>query len=385
VSQSRKIIYLVTEDWYFWSHRLSLAEAARKQGHEVFVITNPGEFADRIVSKGFTLFPLALHRSVGSPFRELGAVIKLIRLYKGIKPDLVHHVALKPVILGSFAAWLAGVPHVVNAYTGLGHLFIFDSWTSRFFMSIVAPLMSVILKGKRFHSIVQNSDDEKQLLKLGLVNAKHVSLVRGSGVDTTEFKYSPEPVTDSPVVLFASRLLKDKGIIEFIEAAKLLKRNGTSARVVVVGELDEANPTSISKTELNAWIDQGIIEWWGYRDDMGEVFRQVHIVCLPSYREGLPKVLLEAAACGRPVVTTDVPGCRDIVIDGINGFLVPAKDHVSLAEAIHRLIESPDLRKKLGSAGRKRVVENFEIDIVNSATIGLYNKLLLAQDQHDKY
>lgn len=372
----KKLVYLVTEDWYFCSHRLALALAARQAGFEIHVITNAGESADQILSIGLILHPLTMHRAIGSPLRELATLIKLILLYRRIRPDLIHHVSLKPVIYGSVAAWLTGVPRVVNAYTGLGYLFISDSRLARIFTSVIAPLMSVIMKNSRSHSVVQNSDDEKVLLKLGLIQASRTTLIRGSGVDTKQFYYEPEVTTDRPVVLFASRLLKDKGILEFIEAARTLKDTMTTARFVVVGTSDEANPASIDPAILNESVANGIVEWWGQRDDMCDVFKQSHIVCLPSYREGLPKVLLEAAACGRPIVTTDVPGCREVVVDGINGFLVPVRESAGLADAIQRLLASPELRRQMGEAGRKRVVQNFDVDKVNAVTIEVYNRLL---------
>lgn len=375
MNSSKKIVYLVTEDWYFWSHRLSLAEAASGQGYEIIVITNADEYKQRIIGRGFTLLPMRLSRSIANPFKELHTVISLTSLYKQIKPDIVHHIALKPIVAGSIAAWLAGIPHIINSYTGLGYLFISDSLSSRLFISVVAPLMSLIMRGKKFNSIVQNADDMKILSDLGLLNVDKTVLIRGSGVDTKLFQYSPEVSVDKPVVLFASRLLRDKGIIEFIEAVKLLKKRAVNARFVIVGDLDTASPTSIDASELDTWIKGGVVEWWGQRDDMYEVYRQVHIVCLPSYREGLPKVLLEAAACGRSIIATNVPGCREAVIDGMNGLLVPVKDSVNLAEAISRLLDSPELRYRMGKAGRRHITENFDMEIINSHTIRLYNGL----------
>jgi len=370
-----RLLYLVTEDWYFWSHRLSLAEQASRQGYEISVVTNPGQYQEKLLSKGFKVYPLTLPRSVGTPLQELRTLITLAKLYRLIKPDLIHHIALKPVIAGSIAAWITRMPRVINAYTGLGYLFIAESRVSRFFISVVAPVMSLVLKSKRFHSIVQNADDKLVLLKLGLVNKDRLSLVRGSGVDTRLFSHSPEPQTDKPLVLFASRLLRDKGIVEFVNAARLLTNSGVPARFIIVGPIDPANPTSITTAELDSWIKEGIIEWWGHRDDMNEVFRQVNIVSLPSYREGLPKVLLEAGACGRPIVTTDVPGCRDVVIDGMNGLLVPVRDADKLAIALHDLLTSPALRYRMGEAGRTYITENFDINTINSATIKIYNDL----------
>ncbi len=374
----KKIVYLVTEDWYFCSHRRQLAEAVQQAGFTVSVITRAGVFADRVRRRGFDLYPLDLHRSLGSPLRESGTIYRLVGLYRQIKPDLVHHVGLKAIIVGSLAAWIARVPRVVNAYTGLGHVFMADSLLPRFARYAVMPLTSVFLRGKRINSIVQNPDDEKLLLKHRLIHADRTSLIRGSGVDIDKFRYIAEPVTEQPVVLFASRLLRDKGIMEFAAACRVLQSRGVRARFVIVGKPDKDNPTSIDETEVCEWVDEGLVEWWGYRDDMSEAFEQANLVCLPSYREGLPKVLLEAAACGRAIVTTDVPGCREVVINGLNGFLVPARDHNRLADAIERLLGDPDMRRSMGKAGRQRVVENFTLEAVNTATIKLYNRLLCA-------
>jgi glycosyltransferase involved in cell wall biosynthesis len=372
----RKILYLVTEDWYFWSHRLALAEAAKREGHTVYIVTNQGRYAASLAVKGFILLDLKIHRSVGSPVNELSTVLKLAKLYRHIKPDLVHHIALKPIVIGSMAAWLSRVPTVVNAYTGLGYLFITNTYNSLVFKHLAVPFLTLIMRSKRYYSIVQNPDDEAMLDNLGLTRPDRTLLIKGSGVDVDTFMPNSEPDSDSPIVLFASRLLKDKGIMEFIEAVKVLRQRNNPARCVLVGDRDEANPTSISEEDLQEWIDQGIIEWWGYREDMADVFSQVHIVCLPSYREGLPKVLLEAAASGRPIVTTDVPGCREVVLDGVNGLLVPVRDHEKLADALQTLIGSPSLRVRMGSAGRARVVDNFSIHRVNQATLDLYNMLL---------
>jgi glycosyltransferase involved in cell wall biosynthesis len=374
--KSKKILYLVTEDWYFWSHRLALAEDAKREGYTVYIVTNQGRHAASLAVKGFILLNLKIHRSIGSPKNEISTVFKLVKLYKHIKPDLVHHIALKPILIGTIAAWLSRVPAVVNAYTGLGYLFISNTLNSRIFNYMVVPFLALIMRNKRFFSIVQNPDDQAVLNNMKLIQSDRSFLIKGSGVDIEKFTFSREPDSESPIVLFASRLLKDKGIIEFIEAVKSLRERNVAARYVLVGNRDGANPTSISEEDLQEWIDQGIIEWWGYREDMADVFRQVHIVCLPSYREGLPKVLLEAAASGRPIVTTDVPGCREVVLDGVNGLLVPVRDHEKLADALQTLIGSPSLRVRMGSAGRARVVDNFSIHRVNQATLDLYNMLL---------
>ena len=371
-----KILYLVSEDWYFCSHRLKLAIAAREHGYAVVVATQNGEYADTIIANGFTLIPVIVYRSITSFYKELWAVFRLYKIYKNVQPDLVHHVSLKPSLTGSIAAWFAGVPHVVNAYTGLGHAFISRSLLMLFIVFAILPTIGLLLKGRRVYSIVQNNDDKEALLESGLINPARTVLIRGSGVDTSEFSVSPEPDGDKLIVLFASRLLKDKGIYEYIHAIGRLKETGVSARFVIVGDCDVGNPTSISRSELDNWMGEGLIEWWGHHKDMSRVFKQVHIVCLPSYREGLPKVLLEAAASGRPIVTTDVAGCREVVVNGLNGFLVPVKDPVALADSIRKLIDSAELRRQMGQAGRKRVEENFALDIINRNTVALYDELM---------
>ncbi len=378
----KKILYVVTEDWYFWSHRQGLATAARLQGYEIHVLTRPGEFSGKITEQGFKLHPLYMSRSIGNLVSELNTLLKLCGYYRDIKPDLVHHIALKPAIFGSIAALITRTPLVINSYTGLGFLFISESLFSQIFRAVLLPVFSLLLRSKCFYSIVQNTSDKNLLTELGLIVPERTVLIRGSGVDVSHFHYMPEIETDSPVVLFASRLLKDKGLIEFIDAAKKIKAKGVKARFILVGDIDDGNPTSISHVEINSWLVTDLIEWWGHRDDMPEVFRLANIVCLPSYREGLPKILLEAAACGRSIVTTDVPGCTEVVIDNVNGLLVPVRDSDSLADAICKLLGSASLRQQMGLAGRKLVEENFAIQQVNTVTIRLYNDLLVKDNQN---
>lgn len=371
----KKILYVVTEDWYFWSHRLSLAEAAQRQGYEVHVVTRPGEYAKQIAAKGFIFHPLFMNRGIGSLLDEIGTFFRLYRYYRELAPDLVHHIALKPVLMGSCAATIARIPAVINSYTGLGFLFISDSRFASIFRKFILPLISPILRSKRFYSIVQNQDDLSLLEKSGLIEPARTVLIPGSGVDTNLYTCSKEYETDKPVVLFASRLLRDKGIHEFIEAVRLLRNRNISARFVVAGDTDSGNPTSIRNSEVIEWVNQGLIEWWGYRDDMHYVLRESHIVCLPSCREGLPKILIEASASGRAIITTDVPGCREAVREGVNGLRVPVKDVVRLAAAIERLLSDSELRISMGEQGRKMVEELFDMEKVNSATLDLYGKL----------
>jgi len=372
----KSILYLVTEDWYFWSHRKILAERTLKEGYKVIVATNPGDYTDKITAIGIEVVPITMARSVATPIKEINSILKLVEINKKYKPDLVHNISLKPILLGSIAARIAGVPRVINAYTGLGYIFISSSWSSLIFKKVVTPFLSLLFKREQFYSIVQNKDDEALLMDEGLIKTEKYSLICGAGVDTSHFKYTPEEPTDTPIVMFASRLLIDKGVREFIEACKILKARNTCANYVVVGDVDEDNPSSISKAELNGWLNDQLFEWWGHRDDMYDVICSANVVCLPSYREGLPKILLEAASVGRAIVTTDVPGCRSIVTNKINGLIVNAKDAISLADAMESLICSPASRIEMGRAGRTMVENKFNVNIINQQTIDLYASIL---------
>jgi len=372
----KKIVYVVTEDWYFWSHRLGLAEEAKNKGYEVFVLTREGAYSDKIEKKGFILIPISILRGFASPLRELQVIIQLVKQYKTIKPDLIHHIALKSILLGSIAALLARIPIVINSYMGMGYLFISNNFKTRFVRAFIVWLMAKILRTDKYNSIVQNSHDYKVLSELGLIDSSTTTLIQGSGVDTQVFDYSEEVSDNSKIILFASRLLADKGIYDFIAAARILREQDLPVRFIIVGDRDEENPTCIKEEEILTWVDEGIVEWWGYKENMHEVFAQVHIVCLPSYHEGFPKVLLEAASCGRPIITTNIPGCRDIVNDGLNGFLIPVKNPIRLAGAMEKLLSSSIVRSKMGLAGRKRVIDSFNSERINKQTIDLYNSLL---------
>ena len=373
---TKSIVYFVTEDWYFCSHRLSLAVAAKKVGYCVYVITRVTSHGDVIESAGLNLIPINLSRRGRNPFAEAMIVKQLIGIYKRIRPHIVHHVAMKPVIYGSIAARVAGVPAVVNAMAGLGYLFSSDSTMAHILRPVIKGLFRFLLKNERTTVILQNPDDVEVMCGSGAVNKENVRLILGSGVDTEEYRREPES-GDVPIVLLASRLLWDKGVGEFVEAASVLKKEGVLARFVLAGEGDDENPGSISKTQLNTWQEQGDVECWGRRSDMPTVLAESHIVCLPSnYGEGVPKVLIEAAACGRPIVTTDTPGCREIVKDGVNGILVPIRDVAALVRAIRTLLDSPDLRSRMGHEGRQLVKRKFSIEIVLDETLAVYESMM---------
>ena len=370
-----KLLYFVTEDWYFCSHRLALAIAAQKAGYEVVVVTRVNQHAELIRSHGLKLIHFELSRRSRNPFIEFGMIWRLLRVYREEQPDIVHHVALKPVLYGSIAARLTGVPAVVNALAGLGFLFISKHFQARVIRLLVESAFRLLFNDPNVRVIFQNPDDMALLTSHGVLVTKQGVLIRGSGVCTLQFNVTPE-VYGLPLVVLASRMLWDKGIAEFVEAVRQLRGQGVAARFALVGEGDPDNPASISNKQLSQWQNEGIIEWWGQRDDMPRVFAQSHIVCLPSYREGLPKVLVEAAACGRPIIATDVPGCREIVHDGENGLLVPAKDFYALANALRQLIDNPSLRIVMGKRGREIVESKFSIEHVVTQTLTLYKELI---------
>jgi len=369
-----KLLYLVTEDWYFCSHRLPLARVARDAGFEVVVATRVAKHEQQILEAGLRVVPINMHRRGRSVFHEVATLWQLIKLYRSERPVLVHQVALKPVIYGSIAAWFTRVPIVINALAGLGYVYSSSTWSARLIRPLVTRVLSMLLRGRRVRSIVQNSDDFQILRDLG-VSFRQITMIRGSGVDTCAYCISPEPnigPTDQVVVTIVSRMLWDKGLGELIECVRILRRWKVPVTFWLVGAPDPENPTSIHESVLQKWHDEGIVKWLGQRDDVSSIWAQSHIAVLPSYREGLPKSLLEASACGRAIVATDVPGCREIVHDEENGLLVAVKNPHELAIAISRLVREPLLRSRMGRRGREIVLKEFSEEHVTEQFLFLY-------------
>ena len=370
-----KLLFVVTEDWYFWSHRLDLARAAAQAGFDISIATRVTDHGERIQREGFRLFPIGLFRSSRNPFVELASVFELIRLYRRERPAIVHHVAIKPIMYGSLAAWISGVPVVVNAFAGLGYAFTDETRRGSMVHTYLRRALKILLRLSKSVVVFQNKDDRDLLLEAGVVEIQHTRIIPGSGVDTKTFDVRPSAEKYS-IVMLASRMLWDKGIGEFVEAARRLKQEGVSARYVLVGRCDEHNPAVIEPTQLRRWVEEGVVEWWEHRDEMPSTLASATIVVLPSYREGLPKVLLEAAACGKPLIATDVPGCRDIVTHGINGLLVPVRDSTALAAAIDSLLRDSSRRAAMGVAGREGVIRTFSVEKVAGQVVDLYRELL---------
>ena len=370
-----RLLFVITEDWYFWSHRLDLARAARDAGFEVLIATRVRAHGERIAREGFGLLPIRMSRRSRHPLRELATVMELAGLYRRERPDIVHHVAMKPILYGSVAARLASVPAVVNAFAGLGYVFIAESRWAGFVRFLFGKALRWTLALPCARVVVQNAEDGERLVRDGIVQPGRVVVICGSGIDTALFAPSSEPAGE-PFVVLASRMLWDKGVREFVEAAGLMKAQGVRAKCVLVGMVDEENPAKIPEHQLQAWQAEGNIEWWGHRDDMRQVLSAARVVVLPSYREGLPKVLLEAAACAKPIVATDVPGCREVVRNGDNGILVPPKNAQALAQAIATLLQDPALCERMGRRGRDLVVKEFSVERIAGETVGLYRELL---------
>ncbi len=376
-ARPRKILYFATEDWVFCLHRLPLARAARDAGHEVVVVTRVRDHAAPIAAAGLRLIPLELSRGGMRPWQELRTLLQLFRIYRSERPALAHHVAVKPVLYGALVAALTGVPAVVNALTGLGFIFTSRSLLARLLRSPVELAMRVLLNRRGSRVIFQNADDLAALTAKRIVDPDNARLIRGSGVDIDAFTPSAEP-PGVPVVVLPARLLWDKGIGEFVAAARLLKARGLKARFALVGDRDAENPAAVPQAVLDAWRAEGVVELWGWRNDMAGVYRESHIVCLPSYREGFPKVMLEAAACARPLISTDVEGCREAVAHGRSGLLVPVRDTQSLADALAQLIGNPAQRAAFGAAARATVVGELSLTVVIERTLAVYREILPA-------
>ena len=375
-----KLLFVVADDWYFLSHRLPLARAALREGFEVVVATRIGTKGQEIRDAGFRLIPLEhLKREKRSPLGELRAIRELTAIYRRENPDIVHHVALKPVLYGSIGA--LGLPlKIVNAFAGLGYLESSRSPKAMILRTIIWNMMRFLLNRPKAFTILQNFEDRDFAVNILGMSEENTEVIMGSGVDLELFRSSPQP-SGVPIVMLPSRLLWNKGVAEFVAAAELLTSTGVKARFVLVGDTDEGSPSAIPRSRIAEWNDSGSIEWWGKMNNMQEVIPQGSIICLPSYREGIPKVLIEAAACGRPIVTTDVPGCRDVVQHYVNGMLVPARNTDVLALTIRVLLGNSDLRARMGDAGRK-IAAHFSQDVVIEKTLTRYALLTNSRTVH---
>jgi glycosyltransferase involved in cell wall biosynthesis len=376
IGRGRVLLFVDNDLGTFLWHRLALARAARDSGFEVHVATPASSDAASLATDGFAFHPVPLTRRGINPFREVLTVLALHRLYRRLKPDLVHHLRLKPVLYGTLAARLAGRPAVANSLTGLGYVFTATGREAATLRRIAQFGLRVALRHENSTVIFENPDDRRRFVDSELVNERRTAIVAGSGVDVNFFQETPFPA-GTPLVVLASRMLWDKGVGEFVEAARLIAGRGVHARFALVGDTDAGNPSAVPRDQLQKWHAEGVVEWWGFRRDIQDVLGQSHVVCLPSsYGEGIPRILIEAASCGRPLVATDAPGCREIVRDGLNGFLVPVKNAEFLANALQKLVVDKDLRIRMGANGRKLVLSGFSLQQVLVSNLAVYEELL---------
>ncbi len=370
-----RVLLFANTTWYLYNFRMALARRARDAGHEVLMAGPRDEYAERVRQAGFEWYPVEVSRRGMNPIIEAGAIIQCGRLYRRLRPELVHHFTIKPVVYGSLAARLAGVKRVVNSITGLGYAFMKSGPSGTLLRGLAAVLYRSAMRGPNTRAIFENRADLEFFVERRIVASEKATVVLGTGVDLERFRPTREPA-GAPVVLLASRMLWDKGVGEFVEAARILNREGVPARFVLAGTPDPGNPSTIAAEQLNAWAGEGDVEWLGRQEDMPAMYANCSVAVLPSQREGLPRTLVEAAASARPIVASDVPGCRDVVREGVNGLLVPPGDAAALATAIRRLLSDPELRRRMGEQGRRIAERDLADDPITRAVLLLYQDLL---------
>ncbi len=373
----RKVLFVVNDAGFFKSHRLRLAQEALARGFEPVVACGESTGENALEEFGIRCRSFDLSRSGLNPLRDLKTFLALLRIYRDEMPDIVHHVTIKPVIYGTLASRFAHVPAVVNAIPGMGFVFTQRGFTARVVRSLVNLLYRIALSHDNMRFIFQNREDLQSFVEHTVIPEQLTYLIRGSGIDLNEFPCTPEPADPITFVLVA-RMLSDKGIREFVAAARRVRVLQPAWRFLLVGGVDRGNPSSLSEAELHAWNAEGVVEWLGHRPDVCAILGRSHVVCLPSYREGLPKSLLEASGIGRPMIASNVPGCREVVRDGITGLLVEPRDSTALADAMLRLGQDPVLRRRLGRAARERAEGLYSIEDVVRDTFLIYDELLRA-------
>jgi glycosyltransferase involved in cell wall biosynthesis len=369
----RTILYVSNTAWYLFNFRLSLMQTMAGRGWKVNAAAPLDPYAGKLAAQGILFWETPLRRSSLNPLHDLVYLLRLWRLYREIKPDIIHLFTVKPVIYGSLAAWLAGVPGIVNSVPGLGYIFL----RGGIIQQLVGLLYKIVLRSPA-KIIFQNQEDMDLFLNLRLVTTTQTFLIRGSGVNRGYFNLKNIAVTEDPnctTFILLARMLWDKGIAEFVGAAQTVKAENPATRFILLGGSDAGNPAAVPREWLQEQHRQGYIQWIDHVDDVRPYLAASSVVVLPSYyKEGLPKSLLEAGALGKPIITTDIPGCRDIVEDGVNGLLVPVKDENSLTKAMLTLSKNKTWREHMGQAGRKRVMEFFDDRLIIQQTIEVYRE-----------
>jgi len=372
-----RVILFANTDWYLWNFRRSLALALRAAGHDVLLISPDGEHGRKLQALGLDWRPLPMDRRSLNPVREVGVLLHLVRFLRRERPDVVHGFTIKCAVYGSLAALAAGVPARVNAVAGMGYVFTSDSLKARVLRPVVRMLLRAALGGRGARLILQNPDDVALFQQARLVNAGQVRLIPGSGVDTARFSPGAARSGGARIrVLLPARLLWDKGLAEYAQAARLLQERSVRVELLLAGQPDPGNPAAVPEATVRGWVEAGLLQWLGHVDDMPALLRSVDIVALPSYREGLPKSLIEAGASGCALIATDVPGCREVVRHEVDGLRVPPRDAVALADAIERLVRDAGLRERLAAAAREKAVAEYDERLVVARTMAVYQELI---------
>lgn len=378
--RTQKVILFANTDWYLYNFRRSLALALKGEGYDVLLVSPAGEYGARLRALGLGWQPLHMDRRSVNPLRETALLMRFAGLLRRERPALLHNFTIKCAAYGSLAARIAHVPARINSVDGLGYVFASSERKARLLRPVVRTLLRPALRGRHAQLILQNPDDKAAFEHFRLAAPGSVDLIPGAGVDCT--RYAPRaapghPDDPRPCVLLAARLLWEKGIAEYAAAARALHAQGRPVRFLLAGTPDAGNPAAVPEATLRQWVEEGVLEWLGHVADMRKLYATVDIVALPSYyREGLPTALTEAAACGLPLVTTDMPGCREVVTDGQDGLLIPPRDAAALANAVARLLDSPALARRLGAAARAKALAVFDERIIIRRTLDVYRTLL---------
>jgi glycosyltransferase involved in cell wall biosynthesis len=371
----KKILFIVSEDWYFVSHRLHIAIAAMENGYEVALLSRLSTYKEFLESQGIKVIDWPLDRSSRNPLKELLSIYQVIYSIRTYKPNLIHSVAIKPVIYSLLSKVFYRADGLILALAGLGFVFRSKSSLSKILRFFLIPIFKLLLIGENIRLVIQNNDDINLLLNLKIIDLNKIRLIRGSGVNTSIF-FPNHDHHETSLVILPARMLWNKGVQDFVNCAKKFINKDKNVRFALVGEPDFHNPESISIMQLKKWVELGFVEWWEKKNNMLEVFHMADIVCFPSYHEGLPKALLEAASCEIPIVAYDVSGCREIVKDNINGFLIPFKDEDALCKSIIKLLENSKLRLEMGKKGREIVINDFTENRISSETMKVWAEVL---------
>ena len=376
MNKNIKLLILINDLSFFYSHRLPIAIASKKEGFDVVIGYGELGGADPKIlkSEGINLKHVPMLRGRFNIFNDLKTFFNIWSFFKKEKPDIVHLVTIKPYLYGGIISRLAGIKSTVSAVTGLGSLFLQDNLSNKIIRLILFPIFKTAFNHTNQKIILQNNDDANFLIKWGVLSTNKIKIIKGSGVNLNNFTELEEK-SGLPTVCLASRLLKDKGIYDFISAAKIIKDRKINVKFLIAGNLDLMNPSGLNINDLKRIKEENYVEVVGYERNIANLYSRSHIICLPSYREGLPKSLVEAAAAGRAVVTTDVPGCRDAIIVNKTGLLVPLKNPKKLADAIQFLIENPQQRIAMGKAGRILAEKEFSIEKIVKNHLDIFKVL----------